>query len=225
MRHVRLLSLVLGAVTALLAITAANAFAEAPEITTSVPFTFTAKSKTEKNVLETAKSQISCKSSSSEGEITTAKGEGKGTIKFSGCTSKGLECESLAAKTKGVIEVSGVGINLTDIKVSGVLTLGILITLNSEVHIECGAGTLLILVAGKVLGTFPEVKSGTGVTSTALVFKQSAGKQEFTSCELPKALCEGKTYNLTANFGKGVEAAGEETEQSVTFSKETKVTF
>jgi len=200
---------------------AANGALILPTPTSKEPLMFESKSNNEKNVLEgeVAGSAIECKAATSSGEFTSAD-LGKGTITFTGCKSaiNGAKCGSLS-DTAGTILVA-VDWHLVDTKVSSVLRLALAAILLVLLHVECGA-TLLILVGNTVLGLFTKVaESGVKTKTGEIAFKQTKGTQELKECEAETAFCVGQTFGLYAELGKGREKAGEQSEDTITLSKE-----
>jgi len=224
MHQFRLLGLATLAVFALSWVVASAAFAENPEILSSLPSSFTGTSGEGSLRSVNGKSAIECKSDTLAGEFTTKAGAGKATVDFKECKSNGIACNSLGDPS-GIILLDNATIQLVDIIVpKEVLTLGLLITVPGELHIECGA-SVLILVKGAAIGTISGVTSGSATKAATLTFAQKEGKQTVTACNLPKAICEGKTYTLEANFGKKLEVAGEESTESIAFPTAITVDF
>jgi hypothetical protein len=238
MRQIKLLSLALLATFAFAAIAANIAQAEEAGVpliylpsgrnpTASEPATFKAESQ-ERTVpkLETARSTIECTKNEAKGEFTSGR-HGTTTITFTGCTSNRIACGSLG-DAAGTILVGGPA-TLVDLEIGGRLVLGVLIELTSELHLECPSAGVLILIRRAVIGVFvglPEPAAGTvhlllvetSKTYELLFEKGSrAGEQKQKTCHLAKETCEGKSYNLEANFGRGSEEAAEITEQLLKF--------
>jgi hypothetical protein len=101
MRRIRFSGLCLAGVCAVFAATSASASAALPEFSGPFPKAFTSTSGA--STLETVKgTKFTCKADTNTGEITGPK-EGHVTIKFTGCESSGLACNSSGAAPGEVI--------------------------------------------------------------------------------------------------------------------------
>jgi hypothetical protein len=241
MKHLRLFGLMVIAVLALGATTAASAWAiEDPEIlpnpTEKAPLHVTSEGKASFiHILETStsKRKIECTEVTNSLEFTSAR-LGKGEIDFHNCKSSGSKCLTLGDKELLIlipVDVHLVDVLLPEItKGLDLLSLGIWIKPLEEVHIECGV--ILILVKGSVIGEFLNLKAELIEKVTLLLalfeeaeisFEQKEGKQSFTKCDLDKTFCEGHEFKLEANFGKGPEPAGELSADIVKAEKGTKI--
>jgi hypothetical protein len=240
MRQIKLLGLALLATFAFAAIAANIAQAEEAGVpliylpsgrnpTAREPATFEAESQERtKPKLETARSTITCEANTARGEFTSGR-HGTTTIEFTGCEAIGVKCGSLG-DAAGTILVGGPA-TLVDLEIGGRLVLGVLITLERELHLECPSAGVLILIKRAVIGVFvglPEPAAGTVtlllVETTRkyeLLFEKGsrAGEQKQKTCHLAKETCEGKSYNLEATFGRGFEEAAEITEQLLSFPR------
>jgi hypothetical protein len=244
MKRLKLLGLALIAIFALSAMATTAAFAENPLIlpnpTAKEPLTFTSESvKGTKPKLETTKgTEIKCEKAKNSGSFTTGDA-GTIEIDFEGCSTpvgaENVSCNSPGDK-KGIILLNATNGNgdiqlvdvLPEIEKVKKLRLGVLITLLSDLNIECSLVKIKVLQS--VIGladikgepTTEEKLIKTNVMT--LLFHQTKGEQEIKECDLLIATCgkEGarKKFLLEANFGAGHELAGEEAEAVVTFAKE-----
>jgi hypothetical protein len=189
--------------------TSAAIAVEAPEIlpnpTAAAPDKF--ESSGGAGTIKTAKGEISCSSFAETGSFTSAR-KGTGTIKFNGCKSKGVACKTTGAGVEEI--VISVTFELVDIEESSLLLLGELTTI--EIEIRCLG--FVIVITGEFLDEFNTEMFAAGNVGLVLVTEAKAkwaatgSVQAIKKCHLPKATCEGKTFELLANFGSGSEEAG-----------------
>jgi hypothetical protein len=218
MDGVKLFAATLVATLAVVAISVASASAAAPELgATSLPTEF-ASAGSGNSELKSSVGTLACTAHSSVGTFTTQKA-GTITMLFTGCSSEGISCKSLA-ETSGTIAVPGAGIELV---VLAGPHLGAHITLASTLKVRCGV--LTIEIEGAVLGDFTtvtvtgeKVKQG---ESRNLVLKAAAGAQEWEAAETP-ALTGIK---LEANFGIGFRPAVQISTDAFRFGAEVAPTF
>jgi hypothetical protein len=235
MKRARLLALAIMAMFILGAVAAAAASAESVEIlpvpTEAAPLKFESKQLGTKGLLEgeVAGSAIECSGGTSKGEFTSAN-LGLGSITFTGCKSQlnGAKCESLGLGVAGSIVVK-VDWHLVDVLLPAghplpALMLGIAAILLVLLHVTCGAALLILVgvaINSGVLGEFFKVaESGVKTKTGELNFVQSKGVQEVKECDFDKKFCEGRTFGLYIELGKGREKGGEESANEVTFEKE-----
>jgi hypothetical protein len=208
MYRVRTLALASAAACAFGFVAATNAFAETPEILASISFV----SKGGTGQLTSKNNAISCKDNSNTATYSLNLASTTTTIAFTGCESEGVKCSSLGVATKGLILFLA-EVKLVTMLLSGTLFPGLLIVLPTTlIHIECG-GIILLLVGGSVLGQIDELTSGVMFKekeAKKLLFhvETEKQKQSLKACDTPKTLCEGKTFELYDEVGKGREEAG-----------------
>jgi hypothetical protein len=127
----------------------------------------------------------------------------KGTLKFTGAKSGLAKCKTTGAAAEEL--VIPVEIHVVDILVAGVLQLGLLFLLNGIIAIPCGVG-LTVEVKGGVIGRVLSAENGVENAATVqktVQFRGVSGVQEFRTCDLTKARCEGKTFFLEVAFTAG----------------------
>jgi hypothetical protein len=214
------------------------ATAEQPEIlpvpAEKAPLTFTGESSELFEIsANKGKNNIGCLAVKATGSFTSAD-LGKATLDIEGCTAnaKAVKCWSLGDEKaldakkveKSVILVDNADLHLVDILPAGKLELGLTIKLASELHIECQGG-LLFLLKGTVIGIVEGVTSLVKTKTAKLTFAATGGVQNVRECMTSKAFCEGKKYELEANFGGGFLPAAEVANANVTFAKEVEFHF
>ena len=197
----KVLGLMLGAVLAISAITAASASAALPEYqleSGTFPAAFTSTSV--KGTLETTSGEtVTCTADTNTGELTSAK-LGNVTVTFTGCTTTffgfPISCKS-SGKASGVLTGPG-----------GVAT-----------EFECAGNT--VKVTGSVIGFFPTIN--TFLNSTELVLKQTKGVQEIKEY-INSSGTTVKNVHLSSskNGGTAVES-GETTTDTITLTGGRKV--
>lgn len=197
---------------------------EKPEIlpipTAAAPLTFT--SSNAKGILLETKvgSKMECAEGSSSGEFTGAR-EGTVSSTLNGCKLAGVACHTAGASAEMIV-MSG-AVQLVDLEKEAKLVLGFGFAPSSEVAVKCGV--LSGSIKGSVIGEVSGVESGKKTKAATVSLKQEKGKQAIKECHLTKAFCEGKKFFLEANFGKGVEEAGLQTEEKLTLAKEAAFDF
>jgi hypothetical protein len=214
MRH---LKVILVAVVAVCAFGAASAQAALPEFTGTFPTTLTAASTSPKFEAEGGNLKVECTKSEGTGEVTGAKTATFDEL-FLGCkaTIFGLPvgtCTGLNDTTAGSILAKG---TTTLGYLLGTLTPVTALTLNPEVHFECGSN--LTVVKGCLAGTTTLAKSLTGT----LTFTGTAGKQavtDYTNDAGTMVACE----LLSSLNGAAFRPADLVKTGTLTFSKEVEV--
>jgi hypothetical protein len=213
MRRFKLVLLAVLAITAVAAITAATASAELGLLPNT---TFTGKGGA--GVLLTlAKAEIACKKNTialSVESATEKDKHGEFTIKFEGCTAFGLATNSLG-DAAGIILTPVLWL-LCFIKAS-TLEMGILVKLDTDIHLEVPSLKQLFAIKGSAVGAItPDAKKATAFT---VEFKQKAGDQEPNECEK-----NGVVEKLEVELeGKAAEGSGLTQKEEVTSDKETEI--
>ena len=234
MQKLKVLGLALMAMFAIgIAVSATASAAEVPEFlclgTCSFPITFTGKIATGK--LLTAIGSVECtEAGTTEGEITSAKKGTAKSIDFKGCLlAANKEKCNTTTDAAGVILLNSVAFHLVAYKLSAKLLAGILF-LPAEVLFECGAvkikvkGSPIALVA--IESPITEAESKNLLLLWDIEEVGGKKKQDPEKCELPAAICEGKTYGELANLGLGFETAVfEETHVLLVLSTDVKIDF
>jgi hypothetical protein len=223
-------SLALMAAFAVAGLAAATASAELPLLLTlsGEPLPITASATGGASKLVTSAGEITSTSVTASGEFAKETGGteidtrlGTGTLTFSGAKSGGAACKTAGAKNAGELVIP-FDWHLIDILPGGVLTAAFIIILLSTITLNCGVG-LSIEVKGSAIGSLPGVENGVENASTVkkpIKFKGASEKQEFETCDLPKAFCEGKTFKLEAAFTAGnFKPAVQTAEAEVSFGK------
>jgi hypothetical protein len=225
MRQLRLLGFTLMAVFALAAIAAATASAAEPGILPlatefKVPVSVKGETKVA-SVLTSGTSTVICK------ELTLEKGElGKGeakhitlgtaTLKFTGCTSSGLACQSLnAAGTKDPENtiLAAVDVHFINVLKETTLEPGIAAIILENVKFECGG--VLIEVKGVAKGLIINASLTADITTGTLDFIAAGEK-----CDTSDTVCEElakKPYE--AKTKKVFEAATQTAELPITLGE------
>jgi hypothetical protein len=129
---------------------------------------------------------------------------GTATLVVLGVKSGSASCKTAGAKNAGELVIP-ITVQLVDLLVAGVLTAAVAASLSSTITLNCGVG-LSLEVKGAAIASVPGVENGVENLSTvkkAIRFKGASEKQEFETCDLPKAFCEGKTFKLEAAFTAG----------------------
>jgi hypothetical protein len=224
MRQLKLLGVALTVIFALTAVAVTTAaFAEQPEILSTLPAKFTGSGGTGK--LEFTKGKkIECKTLTGSGEFTSVN-LGIGTIDFHECIgeSTSVECHSLGDK-EGLILFGG-DIHIVDLGGTS-LPLGIVVILLSELHVECTGGILFLVKSDNgLIGEVTGITSGVKAKTAKVKFESTAGTQKIKTCTQEKTFCEGKEFLLLGNVGKGFELVGVTGEGQITFEKEGIVDF
>jgi hypothetical protein len=234
MKRLRIVGLALLALFALSAIASSSAMAEQPEIlpvpTEKEPLTLTAEGPLAELTSNEGKNTIDCEKVLVNGSFTSAD-LGKATFDFHNCTAekKAIKCWSLGDEKsplgeKSVILLDNADIHLVDILPAGTLQLGLAVILLKELHIECQGG-ILILIKGTAIGIVEGVTSGVKTKTHKVNFAVTKGVQNVRECMTLKVFCEGKKYELEANFGAGFKPAGEVATATVTLNKEVAFDF
>jgi hypothetical protein len=200
MKHLKTIGLVLAAVFALTAFSAAAASAALPEIQfegKEVPAGTPIKSKSGKSTLETKSGEkVSCTADTNAGEVTGAK-TSKTTVTFTGCTAFGiLKCNTTGAKSGEIILKSNV--KLVYINKSA-KEVGLAFELEKEVTIECTSSQKLHVRGGNI-GKLTPVNSPT--SKPTLTFAQTKGVQSPTEYENESG---GKVKLITETSGEGLK--------------------
>ena len=195
----RRMALSLAAVGAASEIAASSAAAALPAFSPPFPNTFHSTSKT--TVLQTvSKVKVKCTADTNEGEVTS---EQAGTIKirFTGCESKTIPCQSPNALNPGEIETPVLGLTLGYIAHTPTLTeVGVDISSPTGAPVMqffCGAalnGTVIGSVIGKIT---PINKLVSPSGHFVLKFAQKAGHQAIQHFET------GPIDILETSFGGG----------------------
>jgi hypothetical protein len=237
MKRISLMGLALIAIFALGGFASASALAENPEIlpvpTEAVPLTFTSTGG--EAILQSTKeaNKTTCAKEKAKGSFTT-QDKGSILIDFEGCVAKGASCTS-PGEAKGIILALGFT-TLVDVLPTATLDLGVLIepkeegSTTADLKYEC-AGVFTVELLGAVISVIDNAKGELFTANTktkelkVLTKASSLGEQEIKTCDLLKATCEGKTFGLTATFGKGEELAAKIADLTLTFEKEAEVHF
>jgi hypothetical protein len=212
MRRIKLVILAAMAIIAVGAITAATASAELGLLPNT---TFTGKGGA--GTLETlGKSQVLCSKNTialSTESATEKDKHGEFTIKFEACKAFGLATNSLG-DASGVILTPVLWL-LCFIN-QGALGLGILVKLDTNIHLEIPSLKTLFAIKGSAVGTIsPDASKGTAFTVT---FGQTAGDQTVTKCEGEAA--EKLELELE---GKAPEGSGLNQKEEVTSDAATEI--
>jgi hypothetical protein len=177
MRRINLVILAAIAITAVAAITAATASAELGLLPNT---TFTGKGGA--GTLETlGKSQVLCSKNTialSTESSTEKDKHGDFTIRFEGCKAFGLAFNSLG-DTSGILLAAMLWL-LCFIS-QGKLEMGILLKLDSPIHLEIPSLKTLFAIKGSAVGTI--TPDASKVTAFTVTFGQAAGDQTVTKCE------------------------------------------
>jgi hypothetical protein len=210
-QRIKVMGLALMAMFAIAGVATATANAENPLLLLltgeALPVTTSASGGAAK--LVTSAGEISATAVSESGECVED-GNGtidtrtcKGTLKFTGAKSGAAKCKTTGANAEEL--VIPVEVHVVDILVAGVLSLGLLFLLTSTISINCGVG-LTIEVRGSAIGHVLSAENGVENAATVkktVQFRGVSGVQEFKTCDLTKARCEGKTFFLEAAFTAG----------------------
>jgi hypothetical protein len=198
--------------------------------TEKAPLTFTAESK---ELLEVqankGKNNIDCLKFKGSGSFTS-QDLGKATLDIEGCTAnaKAVKCWSLgdekAGAGKEVILVDSAALHLVDILPAGKLELGLAVTRATTVIVDCQGG-IVVEVKGTLIGVVEGVVGGVKTKAAKVNFAATGGVQNVRECMTAKVFCEGKKYELEANFGAGFSPAAEVAKASITFAKEAEFHF
>ncbi|HEX4437176.1 MAG TPA: hypothetical protein VH061_10305 [Solirubrobacteraceae bacterium] len=188
------------AAVAVCAFGAASAQAALPEFSGEFPDGFKAASTGPKFEAAGGAIVVECEKSEGTGTITGAKG-GSFDELFLGCTGKVLgisvgKCTGLTDTTTGSILAKGtstLGFELGTLIPVAVLSI-------ESLHFECGS--TLAVVTGCLVGTTTLTKSTTG----ELLFKGSAGKQEFTDYTNDKGEMVSCKLSTSVNGGEAKES-------------------
>lgn len=169
-----------------------------PTPTEANPLNFTAEGGSGEFV--TATGRLECETFAVEGSLISAT-SGTGHIHFLGCkVIGGNKCKS-GTDANGHVLYNGTG-QMVDLLSGGVLTLGFALVLTEPVMITCGVGKIEKI--GSVLGAIDGPKTLVKTKTGTFLFHESAGKQEFTECDLPESLCleagKHKKFELLAKF-------------------------
>jgi hypothetical protein len=192
-----------------------------PEPTPTSPLKFT--STAGQISIENAGSLLlECSSGTSQGEFTS-KRLGTITMVFKGCVWMNLKCQNKGGEA-GVISFTKASAHLVALKVSGVLRLGIVITLPKAIPVECWLGTEFRgSLLGLVDGSLEKTKSLT------FLFHRTLAKQELKECELDKEFCLSgglpKKLLLEALKGSTFVEMGVAREDTVTLGSEATFDF
>lgn len=221
MKHIKTAGLILVAMFAMSALATGAASAEPmlPRLTAKggelVKKKYTSTSGP--STLETGKNgAVKCKAGTDTGE-TTGPRTGTSTVKFTGCESASIKCNTSGAKSGEIItKATSKLVYINEAK----KTVGELLTA-AESTIEC---TFLqsLKVKGSVIGELTPV--GVEQEEFTLAFKQKKGVQEPTQYEE-----EGKKFSaITETEGKGIktfkfEPSGLETTDTLKFEEKVKV--
>jgi hypothetical protein len=221
MKIVRLVGLMLVATMALSLVVASAAFAE-PEFK---PASGTFKGTSGAGTLEAAKEKIKCTADTSTGVISSATLVGGVTVDFTGCksiNSKGEECtaSSVGSSTAGLLltkTLHGVlGLILPKGTGSGVGLLLLPVENKKFVEVAENACSVATTVSGNLVGEVTPV--GKSQTTGKLIFKKGAVEGESVKSFDPST--GGTVTPKLEAFGK---EAGEETEESITWSAAVEV--
>ena len=236
MKRIRLIGLTLIAVLALGALAASSASAEGPEIspagTKEAPIKFEGINNGNTVLESTLGTKVTCKVAKAKGEFSSAN-LGLVLIDFEGCESGGAKCNS-PKDNAGVILVL-LNMHLVDVLPTGTLDLGVWLEPKEELpgtgdlHFTCGA-ILTSVILGSVIGVADNL-AGELLTNGAkgkefkVLWKGAKGEQEIKTCDLEKAFCEGKKFELLSDFGFGHELGAEIADATLKFEKEVEFKF
>lgn len=155
---------------------------------------------------------IKCTGATGSGEVTGVK-TGKSTVKFEGCTSSGISCNTSGAKS-GVIETE-ITSELVWLNKSSKIAGQDLVA--KETTITC------LIIKAKVRGSTicPVEPTNTKTTTFKLVCKQTKGIQEYTEYENEKG---EKFKDITeTELGKGWKQSGLGSNETLTFSEKVEI--
>jgi hypothetical protein len=211
MTRIRVVGLCLFAAFAIAAVASASASAALPEFGGPFPKPFTSKSK--KSTFETVKgTKVTCTVDTNAGEITGPK-TGTVTVRFTGCRSSGLPCQSKGAAPEEIVT------NVLS------MTLGYISKAKKEVGIDLSSPTgaplvefecagFPVQIRGSVIGRITPVnKKVTPPKPFLLKFAQTGGKQKITKFEA------GPISVLEGSFGGPFEEVGFASTDELTFAE------